>query len=122
MPCTRLWIGGSPPGVGVSPSFLPAAIRTPVAIQIPMAIHIHYDSRPRRLASMAIRLTWFGPQGVSTNLMEFAWKTHLRVLHPTPASFSRYMGVARCPCLPPPPPLPATHTYNPGQSPTKDRI
>lgn len=30
--------------------------------------------------------------GVSTNLMEFAWKTHLRMLHPTPASYSATMG------------------------------
>lgn len=30
--------------------------------------------------------------GVSTNLMEFAWKTHLKMLHPTPASYSATMG------------------------------
>ena len=39
-------------------------------------------------------------QGVSSNLMEFAWKTHVRVLHPTPASFSAFMGEARGPRLP----------------------
>ena len=31
-------------------------------------------------------------QGVSQCLMEFAWKGHLRALHPTPADYAAYMG------------------------------
>lgn len=31
-------------------------------------------------------------QGLCTNLAEFAWKSHLRVLHPTPQAFSMFMG------------------------------
>lgn len=31
-------------------------------------------------------------QGVAQCLMEFAWKGHLRALHPTPAGYAAYMG------------------------------
>lgn len=31
-------------------------------------------------------------QGLSMNLFEFAWKGHLRMLHPTPTEYSAYMG------------------------------
>lgn len=40
----------------------------------------------RALALMAIA------QGVCTNVLDLAWKSHLRLLHPTPAAYSAFMG------------------------------
>ncbi|EFJ49850.1 hypothetical protein VOLCADRAFT_89266 [Volvox carteri f. nagariensis] len=31
-------------------------------------------------------------QGLCTNLMEFAWKSHIRLLYPTPAAFTSFLG------------------------------
>ncbi|PNW69913.1 hypothetical protein CHLRE_17g697950v5 [Chlamydomonas reinhardtii] len=31
-------------------------------------------------------------QGLCTNLMEFAWKSHIRLLYPTPAEFTSFLG------------------------------
>lgn len=31
-------------------------------------------------------------QGLCTNLMEFAWKSHIRMLYPTPGEFTSFLG------------------------------
>ncbi len=40
----------------------------------------------KALACMAVA------QGVCTNVLDLAWKSHLRILHPTPAAYSAFMG------------------------------
>lgn len=51
----------------------------------------------RCLAMMALA------QGLTTNLLDVAWKQHLHMLHPSPAAYS-----VSQPIPPPPPPLPPT--------------
>ena len=31
-------------------------------------------------------------QGLCTSLMEFAWKSHIKLLYPTPAEFTGFLG------------------------------
>lgn len=31
-------------------------------------------------------------QGLCSNLMEYAWKSHIKLLYPTPAQFTSFLG------------------------------